>query len=548
MNISRRKMLILLPAAAVAWESVLAGTPEESPNYKMSDHWWSMLIDISKCIGCGNCVRACQTENDVPDGYFRTWVERYNVSDENMTEPEVISPDGGKEGFPVASEDGRKYFFVPKLCNHCADSPCTQVCPVGATFISPDGVGLVDQKELAVRPHLLPVDVVVRGRADVNADAVLVEVRDLVPRQGGVAAADGLGQPLTLDLAGGRQAYRPGGDVEVVRAPVGHRAARVFVPVAEIRVAALRHVVGFWRLPQPEVPVEAGGDRGRLERALAQAGGQPNLGPPQVPDPAVADQLARQPEALGAALLRAGLQHDAVPAHGIDHVPALLDRERQGLLGIDVLAGLRGGDVDKRVPVVGGRVDDGVDVRPLEHPSEIRVLRGRLAADGEFPRGLGRVARVDVADGDDLAVVGCIRAVALSHSTAAYEGDARAVVRRKGLRRLGGAEHLALDEPGGHAGQRGDGGDPPEERPARDLEVLGRGTGRRPAGGGGVVHGSGGGRALPGAVVSLGCRSTARPFASRAGAAPARRHAGLIAAKSGRTKLQTRAAGNFLVD
>jgi hypothetical protein len=46
MNISRRRLLILLPAAAVAWESVLAGTPESSPNYKMSEHWWSMLIDI----------------------------------------------------------------------------------------------------------------------------------------------------------------------------------------------------------------------------------------------------------------------------------------------------------------------------------------------------------------------------------------------------------------------------------------------------------------------------------------------------------------------
>jgi ferredoxin len=58
---------------------VLAGTPEDSPNYKMSEHWWGMLIDIPKCIGCGNCVRACQTENDVPDGFFRTWVERYHV-------------------------------------------------------------------------------------------------------------------------------------------------------------------------------------------------------------------------------------------------------------------------------------------------------------------------------------------------------------------------------------------------------------------------------------------------------------------------------------
>ncbi len=31
------------------------------------------------------------------------------------------------------------------MCNHCADSPCTQVCPVGATFESPDGVVLIDK-------------------------------------------------------------------------------------------------------------------------------------------------------------------------------------------------------------------------------------------------------------------------------------------------------------------------------------------------------------------------------------------------------------------
>ena len=156
MNLSRRQMLILLPAAAVAWKSVMAGTPEDSPNYKMTDHWWGMLIDIPKCIGCGNCVRACATENDVPEGHFRTWVEQYHRSDWPMTEsgeltpnplitPTVISPDGGKEGFPVATDTSGKYFYVPKMCNHCADSPCTQVCPVGATFVAPDGVVLVDQ-------------------------------------------------------------------------------------------------------------------------------------------------------------------------------------------------------------------------------------------------------------------------------------------------------------------------------------------------------------------------------------------------------------------
>ena len=147
MNITRRHLLILLPAAAVAWKHVLAGTPEDSPNYRMSEHWWGMLIDIPKCIGCGNCVRACQAENDVPDGFFRTWVERYHRTDWHLENPEVISPDGGKEGFPaVAAGEEGKYFFVPKMCNHCADSPCTQVCPVGATFVTPDGVVLIDQK------------------------------------------------------------------------------------------------------------------------------------------------------------------------------------------------------------------------------------------------------------------------------------------------------------------------------------------------------------------------------------------------------------------
>ncbi len=37
-------------------------------------------------------------ENDVPEGYFRTWVERYHVSDYHIENPLVDSPDGGKKG------------------------------------------------------------------------------------------------------------------------------------------------------------------------------------------------------------------------------------------------------------------------------------------------------------------------------------------------------------------------------------------------------------------------------------------------------------------
>jgi tetrathionate reductase subunit B len=140
------KWLMLTSAAAAVWEFIIAGNAEAAPTYNVTQHWWGMLIDVEKCIGCGNCVRACSQENQVQDGYFRTWVERYHVAGWNSEHPEVDSPNGGKDGFRDNGRTGGKNFFVPKLCNHCANSPCVQVCPVGATFETPDGVVLVDEK------------------------------------------------------------------------------------------------------------------------------------------------------------------------------------------------------------------------------------------------------------------------------------------------------------------------------------------------------------------------------------------------------------------
>ena len=114
MSVTRRQFLTLTGAAAVAWEYLLADTPEQSPNYKMTDHWWGMLIDITKCIGCGNCVRACAQENDVPEGFFRTWVEHYHVDDWHLENPVVESPDGGMHGFPVVARGRGEGFLRPQ--------------------------------------------------------------------------------------------------------------------------------------------------------------------------------------------------------------------------------------------------------------------------------------------------------------------------------------------------------------------------------------------------------------------------------------------------
>jgi len=112
-----------------------------------SEFWYGIGIDIEKCIGCGSCARACKKENDVPmvPFFFRSWVEQYTIK--NDGEVRVESPNGGMDGFEqsVPEDEIFKSFFVPKMCNHCAKSPCVQVCPVGATFETEEGIVLVDQ-------------------------------------------------------------------------------------------------------------------------------------------------------------------------------------------------------------------------------------------------------------------------------------------------------------------------------------------------------------------------------------------------------------------
>src|SRR5512140_2938098 len=156
MDDSRRKFLEQLarvPGAVLLLSSfgpIKASAQEENAAGAETDkdsHYYGMGIQIEKCIGCGRCADACKAENDVlrQPYFFRTWVERYAIDDKG--ECKVDSPGGGINGFEPLEEKNKiiRSFFVPKLCNHCDKPPCVQVCPVGATFKSPEGVILVDK-------------------------------------------------------------------------------------------------------------------------------------------------------------------------------------------------------------------------------------------------------------------------------------------------------------------------------------------------------------------------------------------------------------------
>jgi Fe-S-cluster-containing dehydrogenase component/formate-dependent nitrite reductase membrane component NrfD len=79
---------------------------------------YGFIIDNRKCIGCHACTVACKSEHEVPVGVNRTWVKYIE-----------------KGTFP----DTRRLFSVMR-CNHCADAPCVEICPVTALFTRSDGI------------------------------------------------------------------------------------------------------------------------------------------------------------------------------------------------------------------------------------------------------------------------------------------------------------------------------------------------------------------------------------------------------------------------
>lgn len=146
----KRRKFIEKSLTLLAQFSVLGGifrsANAEPKDYDPSKHYYGMGIQINKCIGCGKCVEACKEENRVPKEpfFFRTWVERYVIKKDSSVTVQSIDPRIERSFEAFAEKDILRSFFVPKLCNQCENPPCVQVCPVGATFKTADGVILVD--------------------------------------------------------------------------------------------------------------------------------------------------------------------------------------------------------------------------------------------------------------------------------------------------------------------------------------------------------------------------------------------------------------------
>jgi MoCo/4Fe-4S cofactor protein with predicted Tat translocation signal len=118
--------------------------PKELSLYKefaYPGYAWGMAIDLTNCNGCNACVVACQSENNIPvvgkdqvmRGREMHWIriDRYYTAETATNDPSTNTNDA------LANPDT---FFQPVPCMQCENAPCEQVCPVGATVHSAEGL------------------------------------------------------------------------------------------------------------------------------------------------------------------------------------------------------------------------------------------------------------------------------------------------------------------------------------------------------------------------------------------------------------------------
>ena len=243
------------------------------------------------------------------------------------------------------------------------------------------GLELVPRPPHLDRPLRAVEDRQVAAVLELELHAVAVAASNVPVRD---RAEEALGRDraraLDLDGHGLLEVPAPDRDIERMGAPAAEETdgVVVHVPRSPARAAILRVGRDAGR-SQPPVVVQIVWNGNLRRRSARPAGRGVHFDLLQVADPPVDRQFARVPQVRAGPLLRAVLEHIAIPLDGLAQGDVPLHAQTERLLDVHILARPRRGQGGRHVPVVGRGDDNGVDVVAGEQLAEVRVRGGELA-------------------------------------------------------------------------------------------------------------------------------------------------------------------------